>query len=147
MKYLMIIAGTFLMHVSCTPSQSNRIDKRERKEVYVYSFKMTYFKKMLLSGFDNSAEIKTIIGSDHSGYSEIVLSMDDFKFIDSVVAADRAKLSADSSTSIGRKAEGAEGKRIFDFVLERYQSKWLNDVAIRRSHYYTDVDISSGMNK
>jgi hypothetical protein len=147
MKYFMIIAATFLIYVSCNPSQFNRIEKRERKEVYVYSFKITYFKKMLLSGFDNSAEIKTIIGRDHSGYSEIVLSMDDFKFIDSVIVADRAKLSADSSASIGRKAEGSEGKRVFDFVLERYQSKWLNDVAIKRSRYYTDMDVSSGMSK
>ncbi|NCI50395.1 hypothetical protein GWC95_10715 [Sediminibacterium roseum] len=145
MKYILLTTGVILLYVSCKPSQTNRLAERGSREVYVYSFKMTYFKKMLLSGFDNSAAIKTVVASDQSGYSEIVLSMDDFRFIDSVVAADRAKLSADSLAGIGRVAEGAGGKRVFDCALARYESKWLNDAATRRSRYY--VDAASGLNQ
>jgi hypothetical protein len=112
------------------------------KEVYVYSFKTTYFRKMLLAGFWNSPEIQTILNEDHSHYGEVILSMQDFQFIDSIVAVDKARLMADSAASIGRVAEGAEGKRVFDCALARYQSKWLNKVAMKRSRSYTNPDIS-----
>jgi DNA primase len=106
------------------------------KEIYVYDFKMIYFKKMLLAGFGNNNEIRSIVSADHSGFAEIILTMQDYQFIDSIVAVDKAKIIADSAASIGRRAEGAEGKRVFDRVLSRYASKWLNDVAKERSHAY-----------
>lgn len=145
-KFILIIV-VLIFSISCKTGQFSRSEKRQRKEAYVYSFKMTYFKKILLEGFNNSSEIQTILNADHSNYGEIVLSMEDFKFIDSVVLADKTKLIADSSASIGRVAEGADGKRIFDLALARYQSKWLNEIAAKRSRSYTDVDLSTKNNR
>lgn len=148
MRLFIIIICACLPIFSCKQLQPKGSTKRrQREEVYVNSFKMTYFKKMLLSGFDNSREINTIMELDHSGYSEIVLSMEDYKFIDSIVSLDRAKLTADSLASIGRVAEGAGGKRVFDLVLNKYQSRWLNDVAISRSYQYANEDSDSDLNK
>lgn len=112
------------------------------KEIYVESFKMTYFKKMLLAGFRNSTEVKSILNEDHSNFSEIVLTMDDYLFIDSIVAIDQKKIIADSAYNIGIRAEGAVGKRVFNFALNRYESKWLNNVAKQRSKSYTHIDVS-----
>lgn len=82
--------------------------------------------------------------ADHSGYGETILLMQDFQFIDSIVAADKTKILADSAANIGRVAEGAGGKRVFDRAFARYQSKWLNDIAVKRSRSYIDIDISTG---
>jgi hypothetical protein len=142
MKNLMIIVAALVFSVSCKTAGSSRSGRRERKEAYVYSFKMTYFKKMLLAGFGNSLEIKAVLNEDHSDYGETILSIQDFQFIDSVVMVDKAKLTADSAASIRRVAEGAAGKRVFDCVLERYQSKWLNNIAVKRAQSYTDLDIT-----
>jgi hypothetical protein len=143
MKNLMIIVAALVFCVSCKTTGSSRSEKRERKEAYVYSFKMTYFKKMLLVGFGNSPEIKAVLNEDHSNYGETILSVQDFQFIDSVVVVDKAKLTADSAASMGRVAEGAAGKRVFDGVLKRYQSKWLNNIAAKRAGSYTDLDIAA----
>jgi hypothetical protein len=113
------------------------------KETYVYSFKITYFKKMLLAGFDNSNEIRHILNEDHSGFAEIILSIEDFQFIDSIVGADKVKIVSDAAASIGKVAEGADGKHVFDRALERYQSRWLNDVARKRSHSYSAINITA----
>lgn len=142
MKDFIIIVVAVIFCVSCKPVQHSYSEKRQKKEAYVYSFKMTYFKKMLLAGFGNSYEIKSIVNADRSGYSEIILSLQDFQFIDSIVAIDKAKIFADSAASIGRVAEGSDGKRVFDHALARYQSKWLNDVAIERYRSSVDVNIA-----
>lgn len=144
MKKLLIITVILSLISSCKPPyQISRSERNEMKEIYVQSFKMTYLKKMLLSGFRNSKEIKTVLNEDHSSFSEIVLTMDDFVFIDSIVAADTEKLIADSTYSIGRRAEGAAGKRVFDFALKRYESKWLKDIAKKRAKAYTQFDVTA----
>lgn len=94
---------------------------------------MTYFKKMLLAAYNNSPEIKAVVQQDRSGYGEIILSMEDYRFLDSIVALDKLKLTADSAQSIERKAEGAAGKRVFEFALTKYNSKWLSNEAAKRS--------------
>lgn len=144
MKKLLFVAVIISLISSCKPpGQFSRSERKEMKEVYVQSFKMTYLKKMLLSGFRNSKEIKTVLNEDHSSFSEIVLTMDDYVFIDSIVAIDTETVIADSTYSIGLRAEGAAGKRVFAFALNRYQSKWLNDVAKRRAKSYTHVDLTT----
>ncbi|MBW0156071.1 MAG: hypothetical protein HYI21_14640 [Sediminibacterium sp. Gen4] len=144
MKNFRVIAFIICFIVSCkTTSQYSSSERRQMKEAYVYSFKITYFKKMLLSGFRNSNEIKSVLNEDYSSYGEIILTMDDFLFIDSIVAIDQGKLITDSANSIGRRAEGSAGKRVFDFALNRYESKWLNDVAKKRSKSYTHAGIAA----
>lgn len=95
---------------------------------------------MLLAGFNNSPEINTILTQDHSYYSEPVLSVEDYHFLDSVVAVDKAKLTADSAASIGRKAEGSAGKQLFYLVLSKYNSKWLKKVAVKRSKTFVNTN-------
>lgn len=143
MKNLMLFAIIICFISSCKPSQFSRSERKKMKEVYVQSFKMIYFKKMLLSGFRNSNEIKSVLNEDHSNFSEIVLTMDDYVFIDSIVAVDQETIIVDSASSIGRRAEGAVGKRVFNVALNRYTSKWLNDVANKRSKSYTHVDVAA----
>jgi hypothetical protein len=133
MKKSILFLLTGWVCISCNQRLYNHTQKRQMKEAYVYSFKTTYFRKMLLAGFRNSDEIKKVLTEDHSYFSENILSLEDFQFIDSVVSVDLAKMVADSAYSIGRMAEGAEGKRVFDNALKRYHSKWLTRMAKKRS--------------
>lgn len=137
MRYLILLAIIGCIFFSCKTIQRNNFERREKKEIYVDEFKMTYFKKMLLAGFRNSNEIRSVLYKDISGFGEIILTMDDYIFIDSIVAYDHAKMIKDSTNSIGRQAEGAAGKKIFHVALTRYNSKWLDHVAKKRSKSYT----------
>lgn len=143
MKALTILTAASILFVSCNTMSFNRAERRDLRKIYVYDFKAIYFRKMLISGFRNSKEINSVIGEDHSVYSEQVLSMDDFNFLDSLIAEDTKRLIADSVAGINR-AEGAQGKRVFNFALDRYQSKWFNKIALQRSRGYTDVRIVAG---
>lgn len=143
MKNLLLVTVIGCLISSCKPGQFSHLERKQMKETYVHSFKMIYFKKMLLAGFRNSNEIRSILNEDHSNFSEIVLTMDDYAFIDSIVAIDREKMITDSTYSIGRRAEGAFGKRVFTVALNRYESKWLNDVARQRSKSYTNIDVAA----
>ena len=51
--------------------------KKEIKRIYIPNFKLTYFKKLLMAGYNNTNEIKSIVFADHSGFSEPILSMED----------------------------------------------------------------------
>lgn len=117
-------------------AQTNSTYNKQMKESYIYSFKMTYFKKLLIAGFNNSGSIRNIVTSDRSGYGEIILSPADFRFIDSIVVIDNAKMVKDSSVSVGKVAEGAQGKRVFDYAISQFQSKWLESIAKERSRQY-----------
>jgi hypothetical protein len=61
--------------------------------------------------------------------------MNDNKLIDSLTKVDNAKLATDSANSIGRVAEGAEGKHVLEFVIEKIESKWLDSLANNRYNY------------
>lgn len=144
MKNFLFAILFLIFCASCmNPGKFTQSERRERKQIYVSSFKMTYFQKMLLAGFNNSIEIRKVLNEDHSKFGEIVLSLEDYRFIDSIVSADKSKLVADSAASIGRRAEGAEGKQVFGVALSRFQSKWLNDVAVKRSRSYTNIVITA----
>lgn len=126
-KILFITLSVY--YLACAPAQHTSTYRKQMKESYIYSFKMTYFKKILLAGFNNSDAIKEVMEVDHSGYGELILSMQDLVFIDSMVHVDNIKMVSDSTASIGRVAEGAQGKRIFDYALLRYESKSLDSIA------------------
>lgn len=138
-----ILASIIICFISSckSPGQFSHSETKQMKEIYVHSFKMIYFKKMLLAGFRNSNEIRSVLNEDHSNFSEIILTMEDYLFIDSIVASDQAKIIADSSYSINKRAEGAVGKRVLKFALNRYESKWLNNIAKKRAKSYTHVDM------
>lgn len=111
------------------------------KQSYLYDFKMTYFKKLLLESFNHSSAIKEILLIDRSGYGEPILSSFDYGLIDSLVKISNKKMVKDSTQSLGRVGEGAEGKRIFDFALRTYESKWLDSLAKVRYKKYVKEQV------
>ena len=87
---------------------------------------------MLLKSYNNSKTIQEIIKLDHSGFTEPILTMEDYKLIDSLTAVDNQIMKIDSTNSIGKVAEGAEGKHPLGFILNKIESKWLDSLALKR---------------
>lgn len=121
---------------SCTSLKKNH-KSNVLKEPFLYSFKLVYFQKLLLEGYNHSTEIKTILSQDKStGYGEPLLSKEDYKIIDSCAAINNQKMIQDSLQKIGKVSEGMQGKHIFTFALNGFQSKWLDSLAKARFEVY-----------
>jgi hypothetical protein len=101
------------------------------KSIYIDQFKLTYFRQILIKGYNNSTAIQEIISFDHSGFTEQILTEDDYKLIDSLTTADNEKMKIDS-TQGNRRAEGAHGKRQLGFIIDRLNGKWLDSLASKR---------------
>jgi hypothetical protein len=130
--FIILITSAFF---NCKPNKLLQY-KMNYKKAYVYDFKIKYLKKLLSEGFNNSGEIKAILLYDHSkGLSDPALSMDDFKLIDSFAKIGNLEMVRDSLTKVGR-AEGAGGKYVFSFALEKFNSKWLDSLANSRYKMY-----------
>lgn len=128
MKKLIIILIVATFYMACKPAEFSRTHRVQMKEVYIYTFKITYFKKILLAGFDDK-DFQRVLSGDNSGFGEIILSMEDYNFLDSIVRLDKMKMIEDSTARVGRVAEGADGKRVLDYALLKYESKWLDHIA------------------
>jgi len=120
---------------SCKTSQSSKSQRKMMKGIYVEKFKLIYIREFLTKNYNNSIDIKL----DCSGFSEPILTMEDYKIIDSLTTVDSIKLSADAINSIGRVAEGGGGKDISICLLEKIESKWLDSLA-RKRYKYAKVD-------
>ena len=139
MKYLFIIAVVLTVSlIGCTSYRSG-IAKRQLKEAYIYSFKITYFKQLLFVGFNRTNEIQSLLLKDRSGYGEPILTKEDIYTIDSIVNIDNIKMCQDSVLSLGKIAEGAQGKRVFDYTLSKYNSKYLDSLANVRYKYFIKI--------
>ncbi len=103
------------------------------KEIYVNQFKLIYTKQLLKKSYNNSVHINSILVEDRSGFTEKILTEKDYNFIDSITTIEANKIKIDSTESIGRVAEGAEGKPILSFLLSRIESAELNNII--KSHY------------
>ena len=101
------------------------------KSIYIDQFKLTYFRYFLIKGYNNSKAIHEIIQSDHSGFTEPILTEKDYTLIDSLTISDNEKMKTDS-TEGDQRAEGAQGKRPLGYIIERLNSKWLDSIAKRR---------------
>ena len=124
-----------LILISCKVSQ-NVIYKRQMKESFLYTFKLEYFKKLLIKIYNNTDAINSILSQDNSGYSEELLTISDYAIIDTFSTIDNYKITQDSIDRIGRVAEGAQGKHILSFVLYKFNSKWLDSLAKARYKIY-----------
>ncbi len=120
-----------LTFTQCTTSRQ-RILKQQYNEIYIHQFKLTYFKKLLQAGFNNSEAVKSIITFDNSGFTEPVLTNEDYQLIERLVQADQQQMRADSVARIGRVAEGAEGKHVFSHIITKLEGKWLDSLAKER---------------
>jgi hypothetical protein len=101
------------------------------KTIYIDQFKLTCFRQILIKSYNNSRAIQEIISGDHSGFAEPILTMDDYKLIDSLTAADNDKMKIDPSDG-KRRTEGAQGKRPLGFILNKLESQWLDSLANKR---------------
>ena len=108
------------------------------KESFIYDFKITYFKKLLLVGYNKTDAIKSVVSEDQSGFSENILSMDDYNLLDSIVKVDNDVMLKDSIVG-NRRAEGTQGKRVLGYALNKYESKWLDSLANVRSRIFMKV--------
>jgi len=118
--------------LNCKSVQSPTREEMELKSIYLDQFKLTYFRQILIKSYNNSECVQEIINSDHSGFTEAILTEDDNKMIGSLTTADSQRIKKDSTHRIGRVAEGAEGKHPLEFMLDRLQSKWLDSIANER---------------
>jgi hypothetical protein len=106
--------------------------KKQIKEAYVFTFKVTYFKRLLTKAYNDSEAMKQAIAIDKSGYGEPLLSIEDLSLIDSFSKIDNQSIIMDSLNRVDKVGEGAQGKQIFSFALFKYQSKWLDSLANQR---------------
>jgi hypothetical protein len=120
------------------------IYKKQMKEAFVYDFKITYFKKLLLAGYNHSDDVKSLIRKDQSGFGEIILSLDDYNILDSIVKLDNDVMIKDSLNG-NKRAEGTQGKRILGYALKKYESKWLDSLAKARYYIYKKVEEEAGL--
>ena len=86
---------------------------------------------MLLKSYNNTNAIQEIIEKDFSGYTEPLLSTDDYELIDSITKFQNVQLVTDS-TEGNRRAEGSQGKRPLGFIMEKLRSNWLDSLAKAR---------------
>lgn len=117
--------------ISCENTSRTQTLNKQYKEVYLNQFKLVYFRQLLKKSYNNSNAIREIIGDDHSGFTEPILTEQDYTIIDSLTTFDNQRLIADSTESHLR-AEGAQGKRPLGFIMDKLTSKWLDSLAKRR---------------
>ncbi|RZJ66556.1 MAG: hypothetical protein EOO50_09290 [Flavobacterium sp.] len=112
-----------LLLVACASQK----DRKSDKEIFVYEFKIHYFKKCLKYGFGDSPEIQRILALDKSGYSEPVLGMLYIE-IDSL-AKKRAMYYKLLDINSTKEHTGASKKeRVLSNCLCDYNSKWLDSI-------------------
>ena len=119
------------------PSNSTQdwYQTNEYKEIYINQFKLTYFRLLLQRGYNESNALHELLKSDNSGFTEPVLSISDYKLIDSLVEIDNLRLVQDSINSVGRVAEGAEGKHVLQFILDKLENRRLDSIANKRYYF------------
>lgn len=126
-----IFFTTSIMYAACASTGRTPSVKAQYKDIYVEQFKLTYFRKLLLTSYNNSTAVREIMNIDHSGFTEPILTEDDLKLIDSLTTIDNKNLIADS-TEGRRRAEGAQGKRPLGYIMNKLSNKWLDSLAKRR---------------
>ena len=132
-KQAIALSILFILFISFTQCRTSRTRQLERqyKAIYINQFKLTYFRQLLIKSYDNSEAIQEIIHSDHSGFTEPILSDKDYALIDSLTTADNEKIIADAIQG-EQRAEGAQGKRPLAYILNRLNSRWLDSIAQKR---------------
>ena len=129
--FYFLILVISLIGLQCKSIHNSTSQRAVYKSIYVEQFKLTYFRQILIKSYNNSKAIQEIVRTDHSGFTEPILTEDDYKLIDSLTAVDNEKMIIDSTMG-HQRAEGAQGKRPLGFILGRLDNKWLDSLAIKR---------------
>ena len=126
-----IIIFCLITSNSCESNRRTALLKAQFSDVYIKQFKLTYFRQLLAKSYNHSDAVTEIINADHSGFTEPVLTSEDYKLIDSITSIDHKYLVADSTEGRNR-AEGAQGKRPLGYIMEKLTGKWLDSLAGKR---------------
>lgn len=128
-KQIVTVLLFIFLFVQCKTMKQNRHEIKDFKKTYLEQFKLTYTRRLLKAGFNNSTSINSILETDPKGFTEPILSKSDYELIDSLVFEDNLFMMADSTNRIGRVAEGAEGKHVLGYLIGKYESKWIDSLA------------------
>jgi hypothetical protein len=120
------------LFVQCKTMKQNRHDIKDFKFTYLNQFKLVYTRKLLQAGFNNSTSINSILETDPKGFTERILSDADYHLIDSLVYLDNQIMKTDSTNRIGMVAEGAEGKHVISYLINKFENKWIDSLAKER---------------
>jgi hypothetical protein len=129
-----IFAFTLLLSISfvfqnCKSSKQIIKPKQSNDELlFINEFKLTYFRQIFLKGFNNINEIHYVLSKDNSGFTELLLLKEDFKLIDSLSTTANEAMIIDSMNGLYR-AEGAQGKRPLQYIMDKLQSNWIDSIA------------------
>jgi hypothetical protein len=126
-----ILITISITYSACDTTRRTKSLKAQYKDIYIDQFKLTYLRKLMLKGYNNSTAVREIISADHSGFTEPILTEEDYQLIDSLTTIDNQHLIADS-TQGRRRAEGAQGKRPLGYAMNKLTSKWLDSLAKKR---------------
>lgn len=131
-KWILIVLIPLLL-VHCTHTDQ-KTDAKENgyKEIYINQFKLTYVRQFLLKSYNNAVQVQYLVTADKSGFTEPILPDKDYHLIDSLTNIDNQNLMIDSANSIGRMAEGAEGKHQIGYLIRKIEGKWLDSLAKER---------------
>ncbi|WEK17794.1 MAG: hypothetical protein P0Y49_13400 [Candidatus Pedobacter colombiensis] len=102
-----------------------KIDEKEL--IFKAYFKQAVFEKCLYYGFNGSRTFKELMKQNKGGGGEFIMYSD--HIIDSIAKSTNVKMVSDSIASIGKVAEGSEGKHIISTCLALYTSKMLDSIA------------------
>lgn len=120
-----------MAYSACDTTRRTQSLRAQYKVIYIEQFKLTYFRKLMVKGYNNSTAVREIISGDHSGFTEPILTEEDYRLIDSLTTIDNLYLIADS-TNGRRRAEGSQGKRPLGYIMDKLQSKWLDSLAKKK---------------
>ena len=112
------------------------VQRNRYKDLYTSEFKMTYFKMLIERAYNHSPCVEDLLKKDKSSFTEPLLSREDYTLLKKVVENDNAWLVKDSIESYSTRAEGANGKAIFKYALEKYTRTWLDSIADRQLKSY-----------
>lgn len=126
-----ILLAIQITSISCDSTRRTQSLKAQYKDIYLDQFKLIYFRQLLIKSYNNSNAVREIIDADHSGFTEPLLTAEDYKIIDSLTTIDNKYLVTDSIEG-SRRAEGSQGKRPLGFIMSKQSSKWLDSLAKNR---------------
>lgn len=103
--------------------------KQHEKKEYKERFKTELLCECLKYGFNESKEIKKLLKEDKSLVFDEPFDKK-HGVIEELAKLTYQKIRKDSINTIGKVAEGAEGKRVFQQCLKVYNSKKIDSLAI-----------------
>lgn len=133
--FFYLLVFILLTGLKCTSINAVSNKEKEFKAIYMNQIKLTYFRQILKKGYNYSSAVQEILNTDHSGFTEQVITEEDYISIDSLTTLDNEKMKTDSIEGIYR-AEGSQGKRQLEYIINKLNSGFLDSFARKRYKSY-----------